>query len=107
MSELDLTEREEQMARIDPGYDKLCVTSRLDTFVAGNDFKFLEYNAETPAGVGDQMQLETVLEEFPRSENFLPTTNTGDQNRIKNCLISFYNLPRIRRQKRKTEYCHC
>ncbi|MEP7037232.1 MAG: hypothetical protein ABI891_02720 [Acidobacteriota bacterium] len=68
---LDLTEAEARMARINPGYDKLCITSRLDTFVAGDDFKFLEYNAETPAGVGDQMQLETVLENIPEVREFL------------------------------------
>ena len=70
-NKLDLTESEAKMARINPGYDKLCVTSRLDTFVAGNNFKFLEYNAETPAGVGDQMQLETVLENIPEVREFL------------------------------------
>ncbi len=70
-NKLDLTESEAKMARINPGYDKLCVTSRLDTFVAGDDFKFLEYNAETPAGVGDQMQLETVLENIPEVREFL------------------------------------
>lgn len=59
------------MARIDPGYDKICVTSRLDTFITGEDFKFLEYNAETPAGVGDQRQLETVLNNIPEIESFL------------------------------------
>lgn len=56
-----LTEAEEKMARIDPGYSRLCVTSRLDAYVTETDFQFLEYNAETPAGVGDQMQLEKVL----------------------------------------------
>ena len=57
---IGLTEREAQMARIDPGYSRLCVSSRLDAYVSGADFKFFEYNAETPAGVGDQMQLEKV-----------------------------------------------
>jgi glutathionylspermidine synthase len=56
-----LTEAEERMARIDPGYSRLCVTSRLDTYVTETGFQFLEYNAETPAGVGDQMQLEKAL----------------------------------------------
>ncbi len=60
---LDPTERETRMARIDPGYARLCVTSRLDAYISDSDFQFLEYNAETPAGVGDQMQLEKVL--FP------------------------------------------
>ncbi len=71
LAKLDLTEIEENLARIDPGYDKLCVTSRLDTFTGKNGFKFLEYNAETPAGVGDQMQLEIVLEKIPEIKKFL------------------------------------
>jgi hypothetical protein len=61
LSELSPTPREEQLARIDPGYSRLCVTSRLDAYVSDDGFKFLEYNAESPAGVGDQMQLEKVL----------------------------------------------
>jgi uncharacterized circularly permuted ATP-grasp superfamily protein len=56
-----LTDREQEMARIDPGYARLCITSRLDAYVSDDGFQFLEYNAETPAGVGDQIQLETVL----------------------------------------------
>ena len=56
-----LTDAEAKMARIDPGYSRLCVTSRLDAYVTETGFQFLEYNAETPAGVGDQMQLEKVL----------------------------------------------
>ena len=55
------TERETRMARIDPGYSRLCVSSRLDSYLSESGFQFLEYNAETPAGVGDQMQLEKVL----------------------------------------------
>lgn len=61
MRHLGLTEAEARMARIDPGYAQLCVTSRLDAYVGETDFQFLEYNAESPAGVGDQMQLEKVL----------------------------------------------
>lgn len=68
---LDLTEAEARLARINPGYDKLCVTSRLDTFIGKDSFKFLEYNAETPAGVGDQMQLESVLGNIPEVVKFL------------------------------------
>lgn len=61
MRELSPTPREEQLARIDPGYSRLCVTSRLDAYLSDDGFQFLEYNAESPAGVGDQMQLEKVL----------------------------------------------
>jgi uncharacterized circularly permuted ATP-grasp superfamily protein len=71
MRSLGLTTAEEETARIDPGYSKLCVTSRLDAYVNANAFQFLEYNAETPAGVGDQMQLEKVLFRLPVLKEFL------------------------------------
>lgn len=71
MSELDLTEREERMARFDPGYKSVCNSSRLDTYLFGDDFKFLEYNGETPAGIIDQMQIEKVLELIPEIKEFL------------------------------------
>ena len=71
MRELDLTDREERMARVDPGYRGVCNSSRLDTYLDGDDFKFLEYNAETPAGIIDQMQIEKVLELIPEVKEFL------------------------------------
>jgi glutathionylspermidine synthase len=71
LDELGLTPTEELMARIDPGYARLCVTSRLDAYIGVSGFKFLEYNAESPAGIGDQMQLEKVLFELPQMKDFL------------------------------------
>lgn len=66
-----LTAAETTMARIDPGYSRLCVTSRLDAYLTEAGFQFLEYNAETPAGVGDQMQLEKVLFGLSHMKEFL------------------------------------
>lgn len=71
LAEFDLTEREEQMARINPGYPGICNSSRLDTFICGDDFKFLEYNAETPAGITDQMQIEKLFKMIPEVREFL------------------------------------
>lgn len=71
MDELGLTDAEEKMARLDPGYPGLCVTSRLDTYLTETDFQFLEYNAENPAGIADQMQLEKVLLPLPHVKEFL------------------------------------
>ena len=71
MELLCITPREEEMARIDPGYTRLCVTSRLDSYLTENGFCFLEYNAETPAGVGDQMQIEKLLFTLPPLQTFL------------------------------------
>jgi hypothetical protein len=69
--ELVLTEREKLMATFDPGYERLCVTSRLDAYLNGDEFQFLEYNAESPAGIADQMQLEKVLFPLPHMKEFL------------------------------------
>lgn len=71
LKRFDLTEMESRLVKVDPGYEKICNSSRLDTFVAGSSFKFLEYNAETPAGVGDQTPLEAVLEKIPLIKDFL------------------------------------
>lgn len=71
LAEFDLTEPEMRMARIDPGYSRLCVSSRLDSYLSDSGFQFLEYNAETPAGVGDQMQLEKVLFGLPHLKELL------------------------------------
>lgn len=71
MEVLCMTPREEEMARIDPGYARLCVTSRLDSYITEEGFCFLEYNAETPAGVGDQMQLEKLLFALLPMQTFL------------------------------------
>ena len=71
MRRLGLTETEERFARFDPGYRAVSVTSRLDTFLDSAGFKFLEYNAETPAGVGDQHELESMFTHVPLVREFL------------------------------------
>ncbi len=71
MLEIGLTEKEERMARIDTRLPGLCVSSRFDTFLDGEDFKFLEYNAETPAGVGDQYSFNLVFAKVPEVQEFL------------------------------------
>jgi len=68
---LGLTPMEEEMARIEPGYTHLATSSRLDAYIGSSNFQFLEYNGETPAGVGDQMQLEKLLLGLPPLKRFL------------------------------------
>ncbi len=71
LRELGLTEMEEKLARVDPGYSRLCVTSRLDGYLNESGFQFFEYNAESPAGIADQMQLEVLLFGLPHVKQLL------------------------------------
>ncbi|MGD9587834.1 MAG: hypothetical protein AB7Q37_07925 [Pyrinomonadaceae bacterium] len=71
MSLLGMTEAEERFARYEPGYRTISVTSRLDTFLSDSGFKFLEYNAETPAGVGDQSLFAEIYDRVPLVRQFL------------------------------------
>jgi uncharacterized circularly permuted ATP-grasp superfamily protein len=72
---LNPTQAEAELARVEPGYSRLCVSSRLDSLMNAEGFQFLEYNAETPAGVGDQMQLEKILFRLPALKEFLRTNS--------------------------------
>ena len=93
LAELGLTEREARMARLDPGYAPLCVSSRLDAFLTEEGFQFLEYNAETPAGVADQMQLEKVLFALPPLKEFLeqhPHWTPRPHRRLLDALLETY-----------------
>lgn len=71
LSYLGVTHREAALARVDPGYTPLCASSRLDTFLSDDGFNFLEYNAESPAGLGDQMVLDEIFESIEPVMQFL------------------------------------
>ena len=50
--ELALSETEDALVRLDPGYSGPLRICRLDAFLAGYELKFLEFNADSPAGIG-------------------------------------------------------
>ena len=47
---LGITDAEERLIRIDPGYERASTASRLDAFLLPDSLHFAEYNAESPAG---------------------------------------------------------
>jgi hypothetical protein len=65
MTKLGLTDAEQKVALIDPGFARAAVTTRLDGFVHGQEIKFVEYNAENPSSLSDQEGLNRVLFELP------------------------------------------
>ncbi|HEU4391882.1 MAG TPA: hypothetical protein VFV34_29115 [Blastocatellia bacterium] len=51
LEQLRLNEAEQRLVAMDPGYPDVSVTSRLDSFLTGDEYKFVELNAECPAGI--------------------------------------------------------
>ena len=54
---LGVTEAEEALIAIEPGYDTASTASRLDAFLLPDSLHFAEYNAESPAGPGYTQRL--------------------------------------------------
>lgn len=50
--ELAVPPREDELIRLDPGYPRPLRICRLDAFLQAGDVKFLEFNADSPAGIG-------------------------------------------------------
>jgi hypothetical protein len=59
------SDAEREIWSIDPGYDGLTLTSRLDSFISGGRIQFIEYNAESPAAIGFSDCLTEVFEDLP------------------------------------------
>ena len=50
--ELGVPEAEHELILMEPGYPRPLRICRLDAFLQGYDLKFLEFNADSPAGIG-------------------------------------------------------
>ena len=50
LEQIGLTAGERELVAIDPGYEDVSVTSRLDSFLTDESYTFVELNAECPAG---------------------------------------------------------
>ena len=62
---LGLSEEVLELARIGPGYSSAAVVARVDCFVDAGVPRFLELNAESPAGIGYADALTAVFERDP------------------------------------------
>jgi len=59
------SEQERALWSVDPGYSGFTLTSRLDSFMVDDVPRFVEYNAESPAGIGYCDCLSDVFERVP------------------------------------------
>ncbi|WP_438009574.1 hypothetical protein WME89_13385 [Sorangium sp. So ce321] len=63
--ELGLSADERALAAVDPGGGPFLTVGRLDMMVTEGGFQFIELNADSPAGITDQLLVEQTLMELP------------------------------------------
>lgn len=65
MAQAGVNAREKELVDIHPGYDRLSITARWDSFLQGDSLKFVELNAECPAGIAYSDIAAEVYDRFP------------------------------------------
>jgi hypothetical protein len=69
-AQLGVTEAEERLIRLEPGYDTASTASRVDAFLLPDGLHFAEYNAESPAGAGYTQRLCELFDSLPVMARF-------------------------------------
>jgi len=68
--ELDLDPEEERLALADPGFSAASPSARLDGFVSDGVIRYVEYNAESPAGMAYNDVLVRIFDGLPAMRAF-------------------------------------
>ncbi|MFN6964063.1 MAG: hypothetical protein ACK4S4_09895 [Pyrinomonadaceae bacterium] len=70
LDELGITETERELVKIDPGYSMVSPTARLDSFLTGEAFSYVELNGESPAGIAYADSASKIFLEMPLMKRF-------------------------------------
>jgi hypothetical protein len=98
--ELDIAEQEDELIRLDPGFGAPLRICRLDAFLQGYEVKFLEFNADSPAGIGYTDVLYEGLRtgiDLPRVESEFDTAYSPMLPELIATLLDAYRQLRISR----------
>lgn len=117
LNELGLTSEEIELVAIPTNVIRLSATARMDAFLTSDSFKFVELNAESPAGVGYIHELAKLYRELPVFREFekkypvrfvsplehlvaglLRTYHEefgGSEEKPTFCIVDFLNIPTI------------
>lgn len=75
LGELGLTDVERELTKIDPGYTQVSPTARLDSFLVGDAFSFVELNGESPAGIAYADSATEIFQSLPVMKRFIERYN--------------------------------
>lgn len=70
LDELGMTEVERDLISIDPGYDQVSPTARLDSFLTEDSYSYVELNGESPAGIAYSDSARDIFLSLPVMKKF-------------------------------------
>jgi hypothetical protein len=70
LDELGITEIERELVAIDPKYQFVSPTARLDSFLTENSYSFVELNGESPAGIAYADSATEIFNNLPVMRRF-------------------------------------
>ncbi len=70
IDELGLTKIERELVSIDPGYNEVSPTARLDSFLTDEAYSFVELNGESPAGIAYADVAFEIFSQLPVMRRF-------------------------------------
>jgi hypothetical protein len=73
LDELGVTEVERELVKIDPKYSHVSPNARLDSFLTGDAYSYVELNGESPAGVAYADSATAIFETLPVMKRFAET----------------------------------
>jgi len=102
LEQIGLTAAERELVAIDPGYEDVSVTSRLDSFLTDESYAFVELNAECPAGIAYQDVAAEIFFELPLMREFMRghrVTPMHCRQNLLDALLTIYSRVRGAREK--------
>jgi hypothetical protein len=95
LARLELLPAEKMLASIDPGYQSLQVTARLDTHLVNGHLHFVRFNADSPSGAGYADVLSNLFWDLPPMKEMrkkYSMAKTGSRKSLLQALIKSYRL---------------
>jgi hypothetical protein len=102
LEDLCLTPAELRLTAIDPGYEEVSVTSRLDSFLEKDRYSFVELNAECPAGIAYADVAAEIFMDLPVMRRFASQHDVATmycRSRLLGSLLTIYSRVRGHTEK--------
>ncbi|MFY9571816.1 MAG: hypothetical protein WAV20_10495 [Blastocatellia bacterium] len=102
LEQIGLTEAERELVAVDPGYQEVSVSSRLDSFLTDQTYQFVELNAECPAGIAYQDVAAEIFCDLPLMREFTrehKVTPMYSRQHMLDALLDIFQRVRGRNEK--------